>query len=288
VYVQFNHVANKDEETLDAFTKRLFAFVEQHAVDRFILDLRLNRGGNGQLNRCLLLGIIRSSIDRKGRLFTIIGRGTWSAAQFLVGDLEKYTNTVFVGEPTGGKPNSYGDSHKIVLPKSGIAVRVSTLWWQGDERDKRQWVAPQIATALSFQEYRSNADPALNAVLNYVPRKPLSELLTIALSDGGWTRASAAYAAWKADPANAHAEVEEELNTLGYQLLRSRRTEEAIGIFTLNVDGHPESANAYDSLGEAYTIAGQREPAIKACQRSLELDPKNEHAQAMLRQLQER
>jgi C-terminal processing protease CtpA/Prc len=159
-------VGNKKDETVEAFSKRLFFFVEENRVDRFILDLRLNRGGNGQRNRPLLLEIIRcSKIDQKGKLFTIIGRGTWSAAQILVCELEGYTNTLFGGEPTGGKVNSFGDSHKILLPNSGITVRVSTLWWQEDERDSRQWIAPQIASGLIFQEYCANTDPAMRPEL---------------------------------------------------------------------------------------------------------------------------
>ena len=168
MYLQFNQVGDKDNETVEAFSKRLSAFVESNVVDRFVLDLRLNRGGNGALNRPLLLAIIKANkIDQKGKLFTIIGRGTWSAAQFLVNDLEKYTNTTFVGEPTGGKPNHFGDSRKITLPNSGITVRVSSLWWQEDERDKRQWTAHQIAAELTFEDYRANRDPALKAALGY-------------------------------------------------------------------------------------------------------------------------
>jgi len=183
VYVQFNQVGNKDNETVEAFSKRLSAFIESNVVDRFVLDLRLNRGGNGALNRPLLLAIIKANkIDQKGKLFTIIGRGTWSAAQFLVNDLENYTTTIFVGEPTGGKPNHFGDSRKITLPNSGITVRVSSLWWQEDERDKRQWIAPQVSAELTFEDYRVNRDPALEAALNYgrtgVPpiTRPISQL----------------------------------------------------------------------------------------------------------------
>ena len=160
VYLQFNQVGNKESETVEAFSRRVFSFVDTHDVERFILDLRLNRGGNGEFNRPLLLGIIKSQkIDVKGKLFTIIGRSTWSAAQFLVNDLEKYTNTLFVGEPTGGKVNSYGDSRKITLPHSGITVRVSSLWWQEDERDTRQSTAPHIAAELTFEDYRNNNRP---------------------------------------------------------------------------------------------------------------------------------
>ena len=168
VYVQFNQVGNKDNETVEAFSKRLSDFVASNSIDHFILDLRLNRGGNGALNRPLLLTIIRATkIDQKGKLFTIIGRGTWSAAQFLVNDLEEYTNTIFVGEPTGGKVNHFGDSRKITLPNSGITLRVSSLWWQEDERDKRNWTAPQVTAELTFEDYKTNRDPALRAALGY-------------------------------------------------------------------------------------------------------------------------
>ena len=170
LYVQFNQVGNKEDETLEEFTRRVFSFVGTNTVDRMVLDLRLNRGGNGDLNRPLLLGIIKSKIDQKGKLFAIIGRSTFSAAQFLINDLEKYTNAIFVGEPSGGKVNSYGDSRKITLPNSGITVRVSTLWWQEDERDKRQWKEPDISAELTFDDYRNNRDPALTAILNSVPK----------------------------------------------------------------------------------------------------------------------
>ena len=54
-------------------------------------------------------------------------------------------------------------------------MRVSTLWWQGDERDRRPWTAPQVAADLTFEDYRANHDPALEAALAYVPGKPLAE-----------------------------------------------------------------------------------------------------------------
>ena len=125
VYVQFNQVGNKDDETVEAFSKRLFTFVDANPVEKLVLDLRLNRGGNGDFNRPLFLAIIKShKIDQPGKLFAIIGRSTFSAAQMLVNELEKYTNTIFIGEPSGGKMNSYSDSRKITLPNSGITVRV--------------------------------------------------------------------------------------------------------------------------------------------------------------------
>src|SRR5262245_9702 len=120
-YVQYNDVSDKTGETVAAFSKRLFAFVESHPVERLVLDLRWNTGGNNYLNKPLLLGLIKSGqVAQRGKLFVLIGRRTFSAAQNLVNDLEAYTSAVFVGEPTAGRPNFYGDPARIVLPHSGI------------------------------------------------------------------------------------------------------------------------------------------------------------------------
>jgi CubicO group peptidase (beta-lactamase class C family) len=76
-----------------------------------------------------------------------------------------------------------------------------------------------------------------------------------------------------------------QLNSFGYELLRSGDRDGAIRVLTLNVEMYPSDANAYDSLGEAYMEAGQKELAIKSFRRSLELDSKNDHAVAMLKKL---
>ena len=287
LYVQFNQVGNKDDETVEAFAKRLAAFIEANAVDKLVLDLRLNRGGNGDLNRPLVLAIIKSNkIDQRGKFFTLIGRSTWSAAQFLVNELEKYSNTIFIGEPTGGKVNSFGDSRKITLPNSGITVRVSTLWHQGaDERDKRQWTAPGIAADLTFADYRANNDPALQAALNYTPKKSLRELLTEALATNDLQLVAKRFAEWRADPANEYLEAEPRLLSLGYDLMTKKRVDQAIEIFKLAVNASPQSAQAYALLAEAYQAAGKKELAIKNYEKALELNPNMNSAVEALKKL---
>jgi tetratricopeptide (TPR) repeat protein len=286
VYLQFNKVGNKPEESVEDFSRRLLAFLDAADVSRVAVDLRLNRGGDGNLNRSLLLSLIKArKLDRPGSLFTLIGRSTFSAAQFLVNQLERYTNAVFVGEPSGGKANSYGDSRKIVLPHSGITVRVSTLWWQEDPRDPREWKAPDIAAELSSSEYRDNVDPALQAVLNYRPEPSVDQQMAEALKMGNRAEALRRYRSYRADPRHLYAETEDQLNGLGYRLLKEKRIDDAITVFKLNVAEHPRSANVYDSLGEAYLMADRREDAIQQYRKSLELDPRNENARSVLAQL---
>lgn len=75
------------------------------------------------------------------------------------------------------------------------------------------------------------------------------------------------------------------LNGLGYTLLSSGQTQDAIAVFQRNVREHPKSANVYDSLGEAYMKAGQKELAIQNYEMSLHLDPKNQNAIDSLKKL---
>ena len=79
---------------------------------------------------------------------------------------------------------------------------------------------------------------------------------------------------------------EDQLNNAGYQLLRAGKAKDAVEIFRLNVEMFPEGFNTYDSLGEAYEAAGDKELAIKNYKRSVELNPKNTNAAAAVKRLE--
>jgi tetratricopeptide (TPR) repeat protein len=79
--------------------------------------------------------------------------------------------------------------------------------------------------------------------------------------------------------------VEGAINRAGYRLLREGAIDEAIEVFSLNTGAFPESANAWDSLGEALMERGDRERAIESYRRSLELDPDNDNARERLEAL---
>ena len=77
--------------------------------------------------------------------------------------------------------------------------------------------------------------------------------------------------------------LEAELNGLGYHTLNIwRDVVAAIEVFRLNVLAFPESANVYDSLGEAYLAHGDTVRARVNYRRSLELDPNNSNAAEVL------
>lgn len=75
---------------------------------------------------------------------------------------------------------------------------------------------------------------------------------------------------------------EENLNNLGYSVFNKKQIDLSIQIFILNCSEYPESANAYDSLGEVYETIGKLEIAKQNYQKSLELNPQNDNAKQMI------
>ena len=79
------------------------------------------------------------------------------------------------------------------------------------------------------------------------------------------------------------------VNSLGYRMLYGKKdVKKAIAIFEYNTSSFPKSANVYDSLGEAYRIKGDKAQAIKNYKKSLKLDPNNQNAARLIRELKEK
>ena len=167
LYLQINTIQQKPTDSLRKFIGRAIAAADSAGAEKFVLDLRLNGGGNGDFNKLIFLPLIKSKYDVPGRFYVLTGRRTWSAAQMLVTELQKYTTAIFVGEPTASRGNAYGDSYRIVMPNSRMTLRVSTLWWQYlDPRDKRAMIEPTIKVGLTYADYAAARDPALAAILS--------------------------------------------------------------------------------------------------------------------------
>ncbi len=241
VYVQYNSVAEKKDETIADFAKRVFAFVDANPVDRFVLDIRRNGGGNAQLNLPFIHGLIRSDkVNKAGKLFVIIGRGTFSAATWLV---VEYSNE---------------------------------FMQRGVPGDDSPWKAPLIAAELTSEDYRANRDPALEAAVNYKPRPPLEDTMLDIFLKQGMEAALRHYREFKADPMNAYANRVWHLRLVGRRLMNvHKRFADAIEVFKFNVAEHPQSAEALFLLADGYERSGDTSQAIKTYEQALALNPKN-------------
>src|SRR5262249_14338239 len=92
----------------------------------------------------------------------------FSAAQNFVNQAERWTQSLFVGEPTGSAPNHFGDAKPFTLPATKLSVIVATLRWQdSDPKDTRPWIRPDIEARETFADYVAGRDLALAAALAF-------------------------------------------------------------------------------------------------------------------------
>jgi uncharacterized membrane protein len=120
------------------------------------------------------------------------------------------------------------------------------------------------------------------------PRQSIAETLSATIDAKGTDQAIEQYHALKAAAPTTYNFDESELNSLGYQLINTRKFKDAIRVLQLNVEAYPKSSNVYDSLGEAYMDDGDKPGAIANYQKSLQLNPKNTGAVKMLQKLKAR
>lgn len=172
LYFQYRNMFDSPEKPFASFLHSMFAEIDRQPVEAFVIDLRQNFGGSSELYKPLIEEIIRHpKINEKGKLFTLIGRMTYSAAMNLSTDLEFWTRTLFIGEPTGCSPNFIGENKLFTLPYSKIKVSVSDRYHQKGESlslDKRIWIAPNIAAQETSETYQDNVDPSLQEVVKYL------------------------------------------------------------------------------------------------------------------------
>jgi predicted Zn-dependent protease len=119
----------------------------------------------------------------------------------------------------------------------------------------------------------------------YDNRKSIAETLSATIASSGIEQAVSQYHEFKATAPAAYNFDEDELNTLGYQLIKVKKLKDAARIFQLNIEAYPRSGNTYDSLAEAYMDDGDKTQAIANYQKSLQLNPKNGNAVKMLQRL---
>ncbi len=119
------------------------------------------------------------------------------------------------------------------------------------------------------------------------PRRSIAETLSATISARGVDEAVKQYHDLKtSSSASTYNFDEDQLNSLGYQLIATKKLKDAIRIFELNVEMFPQSSNAYDSLGEGYMDDGDKALAIANYRKSLQLNPKNANGASMLRKLE--
>jgi len=170
VYVQINNIRDMENESMDDFSKDFLSIAMENNAKAIVVDVRFNNGGNAHVARSLVKKLLKSTFNNANKLFIIIGRNTFSATMPTIASLDLWSEAIFVGEPTGTRPNFIAEENLFQLPFSGMYASVSNNYWQGgfNSNDSRKWIAPEIGAEPNALDYKNNVDPALKAILAYL------------------------------------------------------------------------------------------------------------------------
>ena len=180
----------------------------------------------------------------------------------------------FLSEQYGRLMISHGggdlgfSTHFSMIPAEGTAVIVLT----------NHDYSPVLAMSEGIWALLEGRTPGM-------PRTPILIVLSKMLIEQNVQTAVEKYEYLKKNHPYDYNFDEVQLNILGYNLMAKERVSEALEILKLNVKNFPDSFNTYDSLAEAYMIAGNKELAIKNYEKSVELNPGNENGKRMLKEL---
>jgi hypothetical protein len=135
-------------------------------VERLVLDLRQNPGGDNTTYAPLLSFVRDFAQEHPGSVSVLTDRVTFSAAANLATEIEQRTDARFVGEPMGGGLNFWDDVRFVRLDALPVPMQVgvSTRYWQKAEPDEeRLTIQPDIEVPVTAADYFGHRDPAIDA-----------------------------------------------------------------------------------------------------------------------------
>ena len=163
VYMGYNSVRSPSP----SFLRTLGRLARAPSTKRVIVDVRLNGGGDNTTYGPLTTLFGSSAVNKRGKLYLLTGRATFSAAANFAAELDRDTRAIIVGEPTGGGVETYGDTFPVVLPTTGWTVYIATRYHERKKgpRDRRLAVAPDLPVDLTSAQYFAGRDPVLERAL---------------------------------------------------------------------------------------------------------------------------
>lgn len=169
LYIQYNSCREISTLSFHTFTEQIVDAVESNSdINKIVLDLRHNGGGNSGIMKPLIEKLeeyVEDGRFLKDNIYLIISRKTFSSALLNSFEIKDKLDNVVLGEPTGGKPNHYGEVRKFQLPKSRLNVYYSTKYFTliDDEIDSFE---PDIFIDYTSTDFLNGIDPVLDYIIS--------------------------------------------------------------------------------------------------------------------------
>ncbi len=154
VYIQYSQCIDMEAYSFESFIDSLFSEIDNMPVNKFIIDIRLNRGGSSAVIMPLYEKLTEHN-ELKGKIYCCIGDATFSSGELAAIYFKENLNAIMIGEPTGAKPNHYGEINTFELPNSGYIVQYSTRYIANYSDDTVRTLSPDyLVKNYSYDSFK--------------------------------------------------------------------------------------------------------------------------------------
>ena len=81
-------------------------------------------------------------------------------------DFKDELQAILVGEPTGGKPNQFGEVKRALLPNSNLAVYYPVKYFHPISDADPESVVPDFPLSLKLEDFLAGRDPVLEKAIS--------------------------------------------------------------------------------------------------------------------------
>ena len=178
-YIQFDRAGNAPSgESLTEFGKRALSELGSAAVNKIVVDVRFNTGGDLSIGRPFINQLAALAKERKIKVYVITGRATFSAGIFHAMQLRQSVNAILVGEPIGDVLEIWSEGGNLLTPNSRLSLHYADRLHSYSPLERpefKQYLVtdtdlsitdpgPDILVRMSARDYFAGRDPALEQV----------------------------------------------------------------------------------------------------------------------------
>ncbi len=194
----------------------------------------------------------------------------WDVRNLALSDLSRAVLPVLPGDAIRNEPADF----RLIM-KGGDVWGYTSFWARVPEKQQSVIILLNGA-GIVFNTDVTRMTHGILSILNDQPYlTPRENLFVQIIRQKGFEEALKTFRQLKEKEPQNPIINEKTFNEIGYEYLNNKNYAPAIDILRLNAEAFPDSANAYDSLAEAYETSGNRETAIKFYEKVLEALPRD-------------
>ena len=163
IYINYSRCEERKDFPFQSLVNAVASILSKEKVERVIIDLRNNPGGQENL----ILPLLNVLKNKAVKVSVLIGNRTFSSAFGNALTIKNQLNGILIGQPTGQKPNAFGEVKSFYLPHSRTEVHHSTKYWTRIKGSDPDALYPDVPLEMSFHQYTQGIDPVLQKALTF-------------------------------------------------------------------------------------------------------------------------